>query len=571
MFGERYFATRGRLSEMMADIAALAAETGTDLDGQLPLAELKKGLGPPFLFVVCGEVNAGKSTLFNGLFGRELCSVSNLPQTNRVICYRYGDVARDVQLAPLLEERHRPLDFLRDFTLVDTPGTNAAIAGHQAVSEPFLAAAELIFCVFPVSNPWGAATWNFISRLPQQALGRLVLVIQQIDQRDPADIKVILGHMRDLSLKRIGRVPPLFAVSGKLACEAKRSTPCGVPQLAASGYPELEEHISRWVCAAPARRALLDSWRAQAATALHRVEDQIENQTRGIHSQDNFLEEIEREIDGMREQFLSRLPRHLAGVAEVFQTESVGVAKLLGKRLGVARSICRLFVGDRTSQEMETVFIERLQATVEAVAETDGAEVVDACRKHWDALGERVRQALGVNLGDAVKLDATLAVSRRRFVQWLGRAASQGIGNLKVRNQLGKDLLRRNIALKSFTFMTLLLLAAGGTCGTLALPWAPLVLCGLALVFGLSGMLIGRLTRKSLIAEFHERLLDTCGAFASTLRADYEEALRIVFQDYADSLAVIRRHLAGEKQALEPRQRRWDELFLTLKAIEQDL
>jgi hypothetical protein len=140
-----------------------------------------------------------------------------------------------------------------------------------------------------------------------------------------------------------------------------------------------------------------------------------------------------------------------------------------------------------------------------------------------------------------------------------------------VRNQLGKDLLRRNIALKSFTFMTLLLLAAGGTCGALALPWAPLVLCGLALVFGLSGLLIGRLTRKSLIAEFHERLLDTCGAYASTLRADYEEALRIVFQDYADSLAVIRRHLAGEKQALEPRLRRWDELFLTLKAIEQDL
>jgi hypothetical protein len=571
MFGEHYFATRQRLSEVMVDIAALAVESATSVAGQLPLAELAQGLGPPFLFVVCGEVNAGKSAFLNGLAACDLCSVNRLPETKQVHWYRYGEAARDVVVAPLLEERYRPLDLLRDLHLVDTPGIHAASPGQPAVIERFLAAAEVIFVVFPVANPWGAATWNFISRLPPAELGRVVLILQQIDQRDPADIAVILGHLRDLALKRIGHVPPLFGVSGMLAAAAKRATPPAASQLAASGYPALEEHISRYVCAAPARTAMLGSWRAQAAAALRWVDEHIENQTRGIHSHGNLLEAIEREIDSMREHFLSRLPRHLTGVAEVFQSEAVGVAKLLGKRLGVARSIGRLFVGDRTSQEVEAVIIERLQATVEAVAETDGGEVVDACRKHWEEVGTRVRQALGVELGDAVQLDDTLALARRRFVQRLGRAASQGIGNLKVRNQLGKDLLRRNVALKSFTFMTLLLVAIGATCGALAVPWVPWVLCGLALGFGLAGLLIGRLTRKSLIAEFHDRLLDTCGAYASTLRADYEEALRLVFQDYADSLTAIRRHLAGEKNALEPRLRRWNELFLTLKALEQEL
>ena len=56
MFGERYFATRGRLSEVMHGIAELAKETGTDLDERLPFAEMEKGLGTPFLFVVCGFV-----------------------------------------------------------------------------------------------------------------------------------------------------------------------------------------------------------------------------------------------------------------------------------------------------------------------------------------------------------------------------------------------------------------------------------------------------------------------------------------------------------------------------------
>jgi len=571
MIGERYFATRERLSEVMTDIAALAAETGADVAGQLPLAELAQGLGPPFLFVVCGETNAGKSTFLNGLFGCDLCSVNRLPETTQVLCYRHGEPAREVPVMPLLEERFRPLDLLRDFNLVDTPGINTASAGLQSALDRFLPAADLIFVVFPVANPWGAASWNFISRLPRESLGRMVFILQQIDQRVPADITVILGHLRDLATKRIGRVPPLFAVSGTLACAAKRASPVAAQQLAASGYPALEEFISSQVCAAPSRRELLEKWRAQAAAALRGVDEQIDNRTRGIHSEAALLEAVEREIDTMRESFLGRLPRHLTGVAEVFQTESVGVTRLLGKRLGVLRSVFRLFVGDRTSQELEALIIERLQAAVVAVAEADGAEVVAACRKHWDDLATRVRQAFDLDLGDAVQLDDTLALARRRFVQRLGRAASEGIGNLNVRHQLAKELLRRNLALKSFTFMTLLLLAAGATCGALGLPWAPPVLCGLSAVFGIAGLLIGRLTRKSLIADFHERLLDTCGAYASTLRTDYEEALRIVFQDYAASLGAIRRHLADEKRALEPRLRRWNELFLTLKAIEQEL
>lgn len=571
MIGERYFANRERLSEVMAEIAALAVETGANIDGQLPLNDVAQGLGPPFLFVACGEVNAGKSTFLNGLLGLDLCSVNRLPETKQVLCYRYGQPARTVAVPPLLEERHLPLPLLRDFTVVDTPGINAANDALLPALEPFLSAADLVFIVFPVSNPWGAAAWNFIARLSNEILAKVVLILQQCDQRAPEDIPVILGHVRDLATKRIGRVPPLFAVSGMLACEAKPTTPAAASQLAASGYPALEAFISERLCTAPARRALLENWRAQAAAALRCVDERIDSQARGITAEGALLETVEREIDSMREQFLARLPLHLTGVAEVFQSESLGVARLLGKRLGVLRSVFRLFVGDRTSQEMEAVIIDRLQATVEAVAETDGAEVAAACRKHWDDVANRVRTSFGVDLGDAVKLDDTLALARRRFVQRLGSAASEGIGNLKVRHQLNKDLLRRNVALKSFTFMTLMLLAAGATCGALGLQWPPLVLCGLSVVFGLAGLLIGRLTRKSLIADFRVRLLDTCGSYASTLRSDYEEAMRIVFHDYADSLGAIRKHLAGEKRSLEPRLKRWNELFLTLKAIEQEL
>jgi hypothetical protein len=78
-------------------------------------------------------------------------------------------------------------------------------------------------------------------------------------------------------------------------------------------------------------------------------------------------------------------------------------------------------------------------------------------------------------------------------------------------------------------------------------------------------------TRTSITRDFQDHLRNTCGTFASTLHSDYEEALLIVFRDYASSLDNVRTHLAREKLAFEPCLRRWQELFLTLKAIEQEL
>jgi predicted GTPase len=571
MFGERYFATRERLADVMRGIAELATETATDLKDHLPLEEIEKGLGAPFLFVVCGEVNAGKSTLINGLFGRDLCRVNILPETGRVLWYRHGSPARDVEVTPLLVECFRPIGFLRDFNLIDTPGTNSIVQGHQEITERFIPSADLILFVFPVTNPWGAATWDFISRIPKESLERVAFIIQQADQREAIDIQVILGHMADLSMKRIGHVPPIFPVSGKLAYEAKRATPFAADRLKASGCPVLEDFISKSVCQSPSRRNALETWRCQASAALRSVEDRIENQTRGINYQSRFIEQVEREIDGIRENFVVRLPRHLSGVAEVFESEAVWVTKLLRSRLAASISIIRVFTGDRTGAEMEAVFIERLQSAVEAVAEKDGGEVAEACHSHWLELGDRVKSNLGVDLIATEPIGETLATAKKRFVSRLGRSARQGIGNLKVRNQLDKELRRRNLALRSFIFMTLVLTIAGATCGALGVPWAPLVLCVLAALFLAGGIFTAWATRKAITRSFQQRLLDTCGAFASTLHSDYEEALRVVFRDYAASLSNVRTHLAREKLAIEPRLRRWQDLFLTLKTIEQEL
>lgn len=570
-FGERYFATRERIATVIRGIKSLAAETGTELGDSLSTETFETDPGAPFLFVVSGEVNAGKSTLINGLFGHELCAVNSLPETDRVIWYRHGTPPRDVMNDPPLEERYRPIEFLHDFNLVDTPGTNSAIKNHLEVTDKFFPVADLILFVFPVTNPWGAATWNLISQLPSDCYPKVVLIVQQSDRREEEDLRVIVQHMADLATKRIGMVPKIFPVSGKLAFESKIAGASGEKDYRASGMPALDEFISRQVCDSQERRAALQTWRTRASDALVLIEDRIEDQNRVLADQHHFLESLEGEIDSMREELVARLPNHLIAVAEVFETQAVWVSNSLGRSLGLFKSVFRVFVGDKTGSEIESLFIERLRSAVEDVAESDGQDIVAACRDHWEKLGVRVKESIGAEIEDATQVDEKLAQARLRFVNRIGRAAHQGIGNLHVRKDLEREIRRRNLALKSFTATTLLFFIFGAICGISEIPWLPPVACGIALLFATGGMIIAISTKRRIKRDFRRSLLNTCGTFADMLRSDYEEALRIFFQDYTTCLKSIRKHLSREKLAVEPKLGRWHDLFLTIKSIEQDI
>lgn len=569
-FGENYFASRERISQVVKGITQLAHDTDTPLGDSLSSSDGEKHPANPFLFIVCGEVNAGKSSLLNGLCGLELCKVNSLPETDRVTWYRYGAPPRNIHTSPTLEERFRPIDFLRDFNLVDTPGANSVIQGQHETTLSFLPVADLILFVFPVTDPWGAATWNLISALPQESHERFAIIIQQSDQREAAELTIITEHISDLAMKKIGMIPPIFAVSGKRALEARRDASLASWTIEESGFPAFEDFISRRICDSPKRRATLKSWRSHASVALRKIEYRIEEQARSLANQNYFLSSLEDEINEMREQLVSRLPRHLAGVAEVFETEAIWVTRTLSKWLNPFRSVFRIFVGDNTGSRIESLFIDRLRSAVEAVAESDGADIVAACQSHWDTLDARVTEAIGVGLDAQGPIDENLAQARSRFVQCIGRAAHQAINNLHVRKELELDLRRRNLALKSFTTSTLIFLIAGATCGILSYKSLPLIFFCIATLFATGGAFISLVTRRLITRDFQSSLLNTCGAFAETLHNDYEDALRIFFQDYTTCLNSIRKHLANKKLTIEPKLARWHQLFLTLKSTEQD-
>lgn len=559
--GVRYFTAREQLSRVMRGVDHLARETATPLAHRLPLVEDPEADDQPFLFVACGEVNCGRSSFLNALLhAPELCPVSELPQNQPIRHYVHGPEAQDLGVGPHLQRCLRPQLLLRRYEVVDTPGIRPDKDNHLLDQIRLMERADLIFCVLPVTNPWSAATWNFMAGLAPSLRDRVVLIIQQIDQREPADIAVMRDHLTDLTTKKLDYHPPLFAVSARRELGGEES-----------GFDALRRHINRHLEQLDSRRERLGGWLREAEGALSRVEERIEEQARRLREQDEFLAGIEDEIHDMRESFLRRLPHHLIDVAETFEKEAGRVSRLLHRRLGALPSLIRLISGERTAPTIEKLLIEHIQAAVERIAEQDSGEVVESCSEHWQQLEQRILADMGIRLTSESPIGETLSASRERFIRQLRHAAEMGINNLKVRHQLEKEIRTRNLKLKSFAVSGLVLVLAGAVCGILEFTLAPWLLIGGGAVFLSLGALAAWVSRRRILLDFREHLQDTCGAFAHTMEGDFEQALQVVFRDYAGALSQIREHFAREKLAIEPRQKAWQHCFLSLKTIEQEL
>ena len=212
-----------------------------------------------------GRSRREKSSLLNALFGRDFCRVDVLPATDRINVFKYGEEAHDVPVSPSLVERYQPVPFLRDFNIVDTPGTNTIVADHQTITEQFVPQADLIVFVFSVVNPWGASAWQFLELLQKRWLKNVIFVLQQMDLREPGEVDAIVQHLRQTAMTRCGQAFPIFAVAAKKAFLSKTSGVDKERLWQESHFGPLEDYINEAVGAAEVRRSKLKRRRANGA------------------------------------------------------------------------------------------------------------------------------------------------------------------------------------------------------------------------------------------------------------------------------------------------------------------
>ena len=181
------------------------------------VSDLRNRINEPFMFVIVGEVKAGKSSFINALLGadKEICKVAPSPMTDTIQQIIYGEEEEIISVNPYLKKIYQPVEILKEIAIVDTPGTNTIVDHHQEITEGFIPASDLIVFVFEAKNPYRQSSWDFFDYIHTDWQKKIIFVLQQKDLVQPDDLQVNIKGVWDYANKKGIVEPNVFAVSAK--------------------------------------------------------------------------------------------------------------------------------------------------------------------------------------------------------------------------------------------------------------------------------------------------------------------------------------------------------------------
>jgi GTPase SAR1 family protein len=228
-------AYRTKVDDIVRDLHILTQDIGhTEL--AKTVNDLRQRIHEPFLFVIVGEVKAGKSSFINALLqtGREICKVAPQPMTDTIQQIIYGEQEETVVVSPYLKKVFQPVEILKEIAIVDTPGTNAIVAHHQEITEGFVPSADLIVFVFESKNPYRQSAWEFFDFIHTDWRRKVIFILQQKDLMSAADLQVNFEGVVNEARKRGLQDPSVFSVSAKDEQEERYDT---------SGFSTVRDYI----------------------------------------------------------------------------------------------------------------------------------------------------------------------------------------------------------------------------------------------------------------------------------------------------------------------------------------
>lgn len=566
--GKNYFQTRERLSAAIDSLSQLGRESGISPARLALLKNLLANLEDPFLFVVVGEVNAGKSSLLNALFGEDFCNADVIPTTDRIAFFKYGAEAHEFEFSEDIVEIFRPNAFLKDFNLVDTPGTNSIEAGHQQITEQFLPMADLVLFVFSVTNPWGASTWEFLDRIHHQWKKKVIFVLQQCDLRTEEEVAAILEHLQKTAHHRFGQHFPTFAVSAKQAFIAKTSGHDHPDMAKSSQIGNLERYISGVVeSSEPRLIKLIHAWRA-ACYVLGEIREKLGAASEIIRADDELLSELEPASRTQQQRTLKKCEPLFEAFDQSFMAAGLQAEPLLDSEF---RVISALMPRRKSADEIEGLIFA---TTMKAVRRSIGAGAT-AVREDVDHLWERVSEEmqehfnLELSVGEDGRPD--WAAASRRIEDRVEEATAAALRDLNLREHLGALFSRRSRMIWGFIFSATLTALVGVILTMLKqAPWnyGAFVFASILMVLAAA---VGAVSVKRARASYNDILDRHRELLAKRQRSAFAEATSAFYADFVALFDPLRRVCREHRERYDPQLKMINSTEKSLAELERIL
>ncbi|MFT5168537.1 MAG: GTPase SAR1 family protein [Saprospiraceae bacterium] len=254
------------------------------------ISDLRNRIQEPFMFVIVGEVKAGKSSFINALLdtGREICKVAPSPMTDTIQQIVYGTSESETIINPYLKRIHQPIEILKEIAIVDTPGTNTIIEHHQEITERFIPASDLIVFVFEAKNPYRQSAWAFFKFIKEDWQKKIIFVLQQKDLMNEADLQENIGGVQKYAVENGIQNPIIFAVSAKQELDGQKEI---------SGFSKIRAYIQDNITGGQAPYLKLQNNIEISQNINVRIEKGLKDRDRQYEADILFRDDIRKTLD----------------------------------------------------------------------------------------------------------------------------------------------------------------------------------------------------------------------------------------------------------------------------------
>lgn len=285
---------RSKLTPILQQLVGLTDKIDQD-EMNDTAQDILVAVNDPFMFVIVGEVKAGKSSFINALLntGEEICKVAPSPMTDKIQQIVYGEDEATYQINDHINRISKKIDILKDIAIVDTPGTNTIIDHHQEVTESFIPSSDLIVFVFEAKNPYRQSAWDFFDYINKEWHKKIIFVLQQKDLLPPDDLKINSDGVRQYAIQKGITAPQVFEVSALDELQGRNES---------SGFSQLRNYIQENITGKKAALQKLHNLSKTAQALTQKIDNGIQLRARQLEYDQKFRKDIQLSLEHQEEK-----------------------------------------------------------------------------------------------------------------------------------------------------------------------------------------------------------------------------------------------------------------------------
>ena len=547
------------------EVAARLEDIGVPDATRKALADSLDQLARPFLLVVVGEFNAGKSAFINALLGMRVLEEGVTPTTSRVGILLYGAELAHRTRRDGIVETNAPAEILRVLSIVDTPGTNAVLREHEALTRDFLPRSDLVLFVTSADRPYTESERALLEAIRQWGK-KIVIVLNKADLLKTKENEAkVVAFVREHAGRTLGVAPEVVAVSALEALEARERG--DAQALAESGLPAFEAKVMATLDEAERFRLKLQSPLGVAHRATGEARALVAERLAVLQGDVAALEAIEARVAGGSAELVRDFAFRLSDVEKVLlEFERRGNA-FFDERLRLGR-FRELFDRERLRRDFEAEAVAALPYEVELRVDGVVDFLVEGELRQWQDVMALLAERKSARPGSAGRVDDRFAYDRARLLESVREAARAAVLHYdapseaqrlaeKVRESVAQAALLQVSAVGLGTIVAVLAsTTAADVTGILAA--GALSLIGLFLLPARREK--ARRELKAKVAAVREKLMTSLTASFETERAGAAARVREAVAPYADFVRREKERLEEAQKAMEAVSARLEDL-----------